>query len=178
MTLLSLVAFGCTVGCTALETNGSASEPIVPAAPVAAQIDNGPGDGFSLTECGSVGNAEVIDKVGRSNMIRSVKNILGCRWETGLEFGDRSTLSFFWYRGSSMEKEANVALLFGHDVKSISIAGHPGYLARGSVGLCEVSVGSGSDFFHWSLYYGDAVAHPDPCEVARGLAELSVSRSK
>ncbi|MBA0045823.1 DUF3558 domain-containing protein [Mycobacterium sp. NPDC050853] len=136
------------------------------------EVSNGPGKGFKLGDCGGMADAEVTAAVGNPGLKRDVDSLLGCRWSTGPGNGDTS-VSLYWYRGSSAEKEASVARNLGHTVESVTTKSYPGYRVS-NTGLCELSAGSGPDFLHWSLQSG-AVKN-DPCKAVETLMDTLLSR--
>lgn len=131
------------------------------------EVNNGPGKGFKLGDCGGMTDAEVTAAVGNPALKRDVDSLLGCRWSTGPGSTDTS-LSLYWYRGSSAQKEASVARNLGHTVVTVTTKSYPGYRVS-NVGLCELSAGSGPDFLHWSLQSG-AVKN-DPCKAVETLMD-------
>ncbi|OHT88717.1 DUF3558 domain-containing protein [Mycobacteroides saopaulense] len=132
------------------------------------EVNNGPGKGFKLGDCGGMTDGEVAAAVGNPGLKRDVDSLLGCRWSTGPGTEDTS-ISLYWYRGSSAEKEASVARNLGHTVESVTTKSYPGYRVS-NVGLCELSAGSGPDFLHWSLQSGAAVKN-DPCKAVETLMD-------
>ncbi|OAT70545.1 hypothetical protein AWB85_04245 [Mycobacteroides immunogenum] len=131
------------------------------------EVNNGPGKGFKLGDCGGMSDAEVVAAVGVPGLKRDVDSLLGCRWSTGPGTQDTS-ISLYWYRGSSAQKEASVARNLGHTVESVTTKSYPGYRVS-NVGLCELSAGSGPDFLHWSLQ--SPVAKNDPCKAVDTLMD-------
>lgn len=136
------------------------------------KVSNGPGNGFTLDDCGGFTDAEIIGAVGNPLLKRDVDSLLGCRWTTGPGTTDTS-ISLYWYRGSSTEKEASVARNFGHHVEAVTTKSYPGFEVS-NIGLCELSAGSGPDFLHWSLQSGSAIA--DPCGTVETLMDMLLDR--
>ncbi|WP_457061462.1 DUF3558 family protein [Mycobacteroides abscessus] len=131
------------------------------------EVNNGPGKGFKLGDCGGMTDAEVNAAVGVPGLKRDVDSLLGCRWSTGPGTGDTS-ISLYWYRGSSAQKEASVARDLGHTVEAVTTKSYPGYRVS-NVGLCELSAGSGPDFLHWSLQ--STAVKSDPCKAVETLMD-------
>ncbi|AMU57098.1 DUF3558 domain-containing protein [Mycobacteroides abscessus] len=131
------------------------------------EVNNGPGKGFKLGDCGGMTDAEVNAAVGVPGLKRDVDSLLGCRWSTGPGTGDTS-ISLYWYRGSSAQKEASVARNLGHTVEAVTTKSYPGYRVS-NVGLCELSAGSGPDFLHWSLQ--SSAVKNDPCRAVETLMD-------
>ena len=132
-------------------------------------------EGPFFGECGSVTDDEVKQAFNIPNLPVVTRNSVGCVWESNGAFGP--TVSFSWYRGSPIGREAAGSGLIGRPPEKIEIDGHPGF--RGSAGeeLCEIGVQFGDTFIHWSVTYADFPPTADSCEVAKKLAELTVSRA-
>lgn len=136
------------------------------------EVNNGPGKGFKVGDCGGMTDAEITAAVGNPMLKRDVDSMLGCRWSTGPGNGDTS-VSLYWYRGSSAEKEASVARTLGHTVDAVTTKSYPGYRVS-NTGLCELSAGSGPDFLHWSLQ--SPAVTSDPCKAVETLMDTLLSR--
>ena len=162
---LGLLLTGC--GGDGDAENSDAPAPTRP--PVAA-----PGPFFG--ECGSVSDAEVEAAFAIPDLPVVTRDSVGCVWETGDVLGP--SVSFSWYRGSPIGREAAGSGLIGRPPEEIEIAGHDGF--RGSIAdeLCEIGVQFGDSFFHWSVSYSDTPATADPCDVAGDLATMTVERAK
>ena len=171
----SKLAIGATLVCGLLLTGcggGKAEESAAPTTtrpPVAA-----PGPFFG--ECGSVSDEEVEAAFAIPDLPVVTRDSVGCVWETGDILGP--SVSFSWYRGSPIGREAAGSGLIGRPPEKIEIAGHEGF--RGSIAneLCEIGVQYDDSFFHWSVSYSDTPATADPCRVATDLANLTASRTK
>ncbi|KAA0017989.1 DUF3558 domain-containing protein [Antrihabitans cavernicola] len=148
--------------------NSDAAATSAPAKPAA------PGPFFG--ECGSVTDQEVLAAFAMPALPVVWRNSVGCVWEASGPQGP--SVSFSWYRGSPIGREAAGSGLIGRPPETIDVKGHPGF--KGSAGnqLCEIGVQFGDDFIHWSVTYADVPATADPCKVANDLAELTVSRAK
>ncbi len=127
-------------------------------------------------ECGSVTDDEVLKAVALPQLPVVTRNSVGCVWETGGIFGP--SVSFSWYRGSPIGREAAGSGLIGRPPQKIEIDGHPGFEGSSGAELCEIGVQYGDDFFHWSVTYADTPPTADVCGVAKGLAQLTASRTK
>ncbi len=126
-------------------------------------------------ECGSVSDDEVKTAFAVSQLPVVYRNSVGCVWEASGPQGP--SVSFSWYRGSPIGREAAGSGLIGRPPEKIEVAGHSGF--EGSIdGLCEIGVQYGDDFFHWSVTYAGTPPTAQPCDVARKLAELTASRAK
>ncbi|MGA9871833.1 MAG: DUF3558 domain-containing protein [Rhodococcus sp. (in: high G+C Gram-positive bacteria)] len=127
-------------------------------------------------QCGSVDDEEVRTKFAVPTFTMVTRNSVGCEWEVSGFTGP--SVSFSWYRGSPIDRERSGSELIGRPAEDIEIDGHPGFSASTDGYLCEVGVEFGKDFVHWSVTYGDRAPTADPCDVAHGLAELTVERAQ
>ncbi|MUM20857.1 DUF3558 domain-containing protein [Mycobacterium sp. CBMA271] len=162
----AVVLAGCSPRSSSSDGDDSGGSPDAQVATVP-EVNNGPGKGFKLGDCGGMTDAEVTAAVGNPGLKRDVDSLLGCRWSTGPGNGDTS-VSLYWYRGSAAQKEASVAKNLGHTVESVTTKSYPGYRVS-NVGLCELSAGSGPDFLHWSLQSGSA--KNEPCKAVETLMD-------
>lgn len=126
--------------------------------------------------CGSVTDDEVLKAVALPQLPVVTRNSVGCVWETGGIFGP--SVSFSWYRGSPIGREAAGSGLIGRPPEKIEIDGRPGFQGSSGAELCEIGVQYGDDFYHWSVTYAGTPPTADVCGVARSLAELTASRAK
>ncbi len=165
--LLGVVLAAVLVGCGS--GDGAQDQPGVDAADPGA---TGPFFG----QCGSVTDDEVVAKVGIPGLTTVTRNSIGCVWESTGIYGP--SVSFSWYRGSPIDRERSGSELIGRPAEDIEIDGHEGFAAATDNSLCEVGIGFGKDFMHWSITYGDQVPTADPCEVAKDLAALTVDRAQ
>lgn len=162
-----LVLAGCGGGG---EADDATAAPTTPAAPTVAE----PGPFFG--ECGNVTDEEVRAAFAMPALPVVTRNSVGCVWEVGDPFGP--SVSFSWYRGSPIGREAAGSGLIGRPPETIEIDGHTGF--RGSLGnqLCEIGVQYGDNFFHWSVTYADVPPTANACDVAKQLAQLTAERAQ
>ncbi|QBJ95637.1 DUF3558 domain-containing protein [Rhodococcus sp. ABRD24] len=133
-------------------------------------------------ECASVTDQEVAETFGVSGFGTVIRNSVGCEWQLAGPRGPH--VAFSWYRGSPIDRERAGSDLIGRRGDDIEIAGRPGFVASApnapgrTNSLCEIGVGFGADFVHWSVTYGDTAPAADPCDVAGRLARLTVERGR
>ena len=125
-------------------------------------------------ECGSITDEEVARAAGVSSFPTVTRNSVGCVWEIGSLLAPH--VSFSWYRGSPIGREAQGSGGIGRTPEAIEIEGHPGFQGSVPERLCEIGIQFGDDFFHWSVSYGGFAPTGDVCATARELAGLTVSR--
>nr|WP_206037886.1 DUF3558 domain-containing protein [Rhodococcus sp. HNM0569] len=162
-----------TAAVLAVAACGSGDDAPAPPPPAPVREVTPPGPFFG--ECGSVTDDEVARAFAVPPFTDVTRNSVGCEWESGGVGGP--SVTFSWYRGSPIGRERAGSDLIGRPAEDISIDGNPGFLASAEDYLCELGVQFGGDFVHWSVTYNGFIPTADPCDVARELAELSVSRS-
>ncbi|GAC67846.1 DUF3558 family protein [Gordonia soli] len=140
------------------------------------------GSGPFFGECGGV----TIDDVARltkfPGLSATVNNPSACEWDSS---NDRTgpVASFNWYRGSPIGRERATEQLSRESTKDIEINGHKGFIAS-DVGICEVGIDFGGDFFEWSVSAGAASVTggevpptEEICDATRELSRLSIERA-
>jgi hypothetical protein len=157
-------------GCSGGGSSGGSASPPTPPLRVSP-----PGPFFG--ECGNVTDDEVAQAMAQPKFPVVFRNSVGCVWQSDGTLQTPS-VSFSWYRGSPIGREAAGSALIGRPPDWIQIDGHKAF--RGSLAqqLCEIGVQYGDDFFHWSVSFGEQDATADPCDVAAKLANLTASRVK
>ncbi|MFT4043409.1 MAG: DUF3558 family protein [Gordonia sp. (in: high G+C Gram-positive bacteria)] len=139
------------------------------------------GAGPFFGSCGGVSTDEVVRIAPIGTLTNTVNNPSVCEWGAT---GDRTgpVASFNWYRGSPIGRERATEQLSRESTKDIEIKGHKGFIAY-DVGICEVGIAFGADFFEWSVSTGSvspgtAVPSSDRiCDATRQLAQLSIERA-
>lgn len=127
-------------------------------------------------ECGSVTDDEVRAAFQVPSFANVTRNSVGCVWEVG---GSSSpSVSFSWYRGSPIEREATGSDRIGRPPDWIEIQGQRAFVGSIPGQLCEIGVQYGDDFFHWSVTTGLNEGFVDTCDVAMKLADLTASRTR
>lgn len=128
-------------------------------------------------ECGRVTDDEVATISAQPKFPTVFRNSVGCVWQVDV-LGDTPRVSFSWYRGSPIGREASGAGLIGRPTTPIQVQGHPGFRGSETSRICEVGVQYGDDFFHWSVTSGLQDPPTDMCSAAVKLADLTASRLK
>ncbi|MBJ8347990.1 DUF3558 domain-containing protein [Antrihabitans sp. YC2-6] len=127
-------------------------------------------------ECGSATDDEVAQAFSVPAFSKITRNSVGCVWEVGGSSGP--SVSFSWYRGSPIEREATGSDRIGRPPEWIEIQGQKAFVGSIPGELCEVGVQYGDDFFHWSVTVGLSTGFVDTCDVAKKLADLTASRTE
>lgn len=129
-------------------------------------------------ECGGVSDDEVRNLAGLAQIGRVFKNSVGCSWQSSGIGGP--TVTFASYRGSPIERERAWVTAQGRNPETIDVGGKTGFQDVDQlVGICDLAVQLGDDFFEWSTSAGAFGPVPaSPCDKNRKLAELTVQRLK
>lgn len=141
------------------------------------------GSGPFFGHCGGVTTDEVNQQTKLGAMTATVDNPSSCEWGAT---DDRTgpVASFNWYRGSPLGRERATEQLSRDSVKDLDIDGHKGFIAS-DVGICEVGIGFGADFFEWSASTGVGTVPGQPapdsdalCDGVRELSRMTIERAK
>ena len=164
------VVLACVVaGCSKTNNSSTASPSSTPSTKVAAL-------GPFFGECGSVTDDEVAEALDQPKLPIVTRNSVGCVWESGSLLSPH--VSFSWYRGSPIGREAQGSGGIGRPPEKITIDGHDGFAGSLEGRLCEIGVQFGDDFIHWSVSYGGFAPNGDTCDAAKKLATLTVQRAQ
>ncbi|MFE3546785.1 DUF3558 domain-containing protein [Nocardia sp. NPDC059177] len=126
-------------------------------------------------ECGHVTDDEVRELAGLGQITQVFKNATGCSY-LGAGLGGPS-VTFASYRGSPIDREKAWVSTVGRPPEAIDVGGHPGFQALSEDGsICDLAIQLDDDFFEWSTNTGVFSLGGSPCDMARGLAELTVGR--
>lgn len=140
------------------------------------------GGGPYFGECGGVTTDEVGKITNFGGLSLVVDNPSVCEWSSGPS-RTGAVASFNWYRGSPIGRERATEQLSRESTKDIDINGHKGFIAS-DLGICEIGIQFGADFFEWSVSSGTGVAGTTPtdpdaiCTAARRLSTMSIERAK
>lgn len=156
-------------GCSTTKDNAPSSSGAGPSSAKVAAL------GPFFGECGGVTDQEVADAMGVTSFPIITRNSVGCVWEVGSLAAPH--VSFSWYRGSPIGREAQGSGGIGRTPEKIEIEGHPGFKGYVAERLCEIGVQFGDDFIHWSVSYGGFTPAGDVCDSAKKLADLTVARA-
>ncbi|AZG48223.1 DUF3558 family protein [Gordonia insulae] len=170
LAMVALVLTGC---------GGDADDPAAPKTPEA-PANAGAGPFFGA--CGGLSTEEVSSITKFAGLTNTVNNASVCEWDSS---NDRTgpVASFNWYRGSPIGRERATEQLSRETTKDIDIDGHKGFIAS-DVGICEIGIAFGADFFEWSVSAGTQALtgeQPPPtdqiCDATREMSRLSIERS-
>lgn len=132
-------------------------------------------------QCGGISDQTMAELTRVSGLVNTAQNSAGCQWLAGGGILGPH-FSFSWYRGSPIGRERKTEELTRTRVDDITIDGHPGFLAVGTVpmlgdALCEIGIQFDDDFIEWSVSFARA-PFPDPCEVAKELTSQSIANAR
>ncbi|MCX5041609.1 DUF3558 domain-containing protein [Aldersonia sp. NBC_00410] len=132
-----------------------------------------------LTECDAVGDQQIADAVGAEAISRTFFGAI-CRWDASGPSG-RIKVVFNWFETGSLEVERQTNEQLGYGVEDTTIEGRRAILLHrpGDGDSCGVSAGAPDQgVIGWWVHYRPGSPHPDPCDAARKLAELTLSLSR
>jgi hypothetical protein len=128
----------------------------------------------AIGRCGSVGDAEIAQATGLSELQQVSANPLRCAWEMG--GGTGYAVVFEWFRGTRLaDRRTQVTL---GTSASVQVAGHSGILWSGPQ-ACELAVDSGGeDFIDWIVTaQGQGSARPQACSGLEKLAAATLAKA-
>ncbi len=137
--------------------------------------------GPTFPQCGGISDQEIAQLTRVSGLVNTAQNSVGCQWLAGGGIMGPH-FSFSWYRGSPIGRERKTEELTRTSVEDITIDGHDGFIAVGTVpmlgdSLCEIGIQFDDDFIEWSISF-DRDPYPDPCEVAKELTSRSIANAQ
>lgn len=137
--------------------------------------------GPTFPQCGGISDQEIAELTRVSGLVNTAQNSVGCQWLAGGGIMGPH-FSFSWYRGSPIGRERKTEELTRTSVEDITIDGHDGFIAVGTVpmlgdSLCEIGIQFDDDFIEWSISF-DREPFPDPCEVATELTSRSIANAR
>lgn len=132
-------------------------------------------------QCGGISDATIAELTRAGGLVNTAQNSVGCQWLAGGGILGPH-FSFSWYRGSPIGRERKTEELTRTSVEDITIDGHNGFIAVGTVpmlgdSLCEIGIQFDDDFIEWSISF-DREPYPDPCEVAKDLTSRSIANAR
>ncbi|GAA1479757.1 hypothetical protein GCM10009624_01970 [Gordonia sinesedis] len=165
-----------------LSACSSGSDDNDPARPNTPEAPGKAGAGPFFGACGGVSTEDVVRLTGFGAMTNTVNNPSACEWGTT---GNRTgpVASFNWYRGSPIGRERATEQLSRESTKDIDINGHKGFIAS-DIGICEIGIQFGADFFEWSASAGIGSITGQPtqdtekiCDAVRELSRMTIEKA-
>lgn len=149
--------------------------------PRAASFGGSGGEEFAnlLTECQTVTDDQIVAAVGGDALYRGFFGAI-CRWDVEGSVGTVK-VTFNWFETGSLATERDTDEKLMYTVTDTTVQGRKAIQAQppDDPASCGVSAGaSDSGIFGWWVQYRPGSPHPDPCEAAGKLAELTLGLSR
>ncbi|NIL74310.1 DUF3558 domain-containing protein [Rhodococcus sp. B10] len=132
-----------------------------------------------LTECDAVSDDQIAKTVGGDAIARAFFGAI-CRWDVAGPAGTVK-VSFNWFENGSLDVERRTNEQLEYTVGDITVQGRKAIRVQppGDPASCGVSAGSpDSGVVGWWVQYQPGSAHPDPCEAATALMDLTINLAR
>ncbi|WP_415973398.1 DUF3558 domain-containing protein [Rhodococcus sp. 077-4] len=132
-----------------------------------------------LTECDAVSDEQIAETTGADAIERGFFGAI-CRWDL---VGSAGTVkvTFNWFESGTLAAERAADEKMNYTVTDTTVQGRKAIQAQrpNDAASCGVSAGADRDgIFGWWVQYQPDVAHPDPCQAAAKLADLTLNLSR
>ncbi|KAA0017988.1 DUF3558 domain-containing protein [Antrihabitans cavernicola] len=132
-----------------------------------------------LQECDAVADDLIAKTVGGDSIERGFFGAI-CRWDVAGPAGN-TKVTFNWFESGSLQVERAATEKLQYAIKDIAIQGRKAFQSQppNDPDSCGVTAGSpSSGIIGWWVQYRPGAAHPDPCQAAVKLAELTLNLSR
>ncbi|MFY2788941.1 DUF3558 domain-containing protein [Rhodococcus sp. MALMAid1271] len=132
-----------------------------------------------LTECDAVTDDQILDATEAEDIARGFFGAI-CRWDL---IGSAGTVkvTFNWFEYGTLAAERAADEKMNYTVSDTTVQGRKAIQTQrpNDSASCGVSAGADrSGIFGWWVQYQPDVAHPDPCQAATKLADLTLNLSR
>ena len=132
-----------------------------------------------LTECDAVSDDQIAETTGADAIERGFFGAI-CRWDL---VGSAGTVkvTFNWFESGTLAAERAADEKMMYTVTDTTVQGRKAIQAQrpNDPDSCGVSAGADRDgIFGWWVQYQPGAAHPDPCQAAAKLADLTLNLSR
>lgn len=132
-----------------------------------------------LTECDAVSDEQITETVGADLIAQGFLGAI-CRWDL---VGSAGTVkvTFNWFESGTLAAERAASEKMMYTVTDTTVQGRKAIQAQrpNDPDSCGVSAGADRDgIFGWWVQYQPDTAHPDPCQAAAKLADLTLNLSR
>lgn len=146
-----------------------------------ASFDGSGGQEFTelLTECDAVSDDQIVDATGSEDIARGFFGAI-CRWDL---IGPAGTVkvTFNWFESGTLAAERSADEKMKYSVSDTTVQGRKAIQAQRPNDSASCGVSAGADragIFGWWVQYQPDAAHPDPCQAAAKLADLTLNLSR
>ncbi|QII05270.1 DUF3558 domain-containing protein [Rhodococcoides fascians A25f] len=132
-----------------------------------------------LTECDAVSDDQITETVGAEDIARGFFGAI-CRWDL-IGSAGIVKVTFNWFESGTLAAERAADEKMTYTVSDTTVQGRKAIQAQrpNDSASCGVSAGADRDgIFGWWVQYQPDVAHPDPCQAAAKLADLTLNLSR
>lgn len=132
-----------------------------------------------LHECDAVSDKQIAKAVGGDSIARGFFGAI-CRWDAAGPGGDVK-ITFNWFETGSLEIERSTDQQLKYAIKDVTVQGRKAIQAQppNDPDSCGVTAGApDSGIIGWWVQYRPGSAHPDPCEAATKLADMTLNLSR
>ncbi|TFI45519.1 DUF3558 domain-containing protein [Rhodococcus sp. 1R11] len=132
-----------------------------------------------LTECDAVSDDQIADAAGADEIARGFFGAI-CRWDL-IGSAGIVKVTFNWFESGTLAAERAADEKMTYTVSDTTVQGRKAIQAQrpNDPDSCGVSAGADqAGIFGWWVQYRPGVAHPDPCQAAAKLADLTLNLSR
>lgn len=132
-----------------------------------------------LTECDAVSDDRIRETVGADAIARGFFGAI-CRWDLTGPAGVVK-VAFNWFESGTLAAERTTDEKLSYTVTDTTVQGRKAFQAQRPNDSASCGVTSGADsagIFGWWVQYRPDVSHPDPCQAAAKLADLTLNLSR
>ncbi|MGB6073749.1 MAG: DUF3558 domain-containing protein [Rhodococcus sp. (in: high G+C Gram-positive bacteria)] len=132
-----------------------------------------------LTECNAVSDDQILETTGADAIGRGFFGAI-CRWDL---VGSAGTVkvTFNWFESGTLAAERAADEKMMYTVSDTTVQGRKAIQAQRPNDPDSCGVSAGADrpgIFGWWVQYQPNAAHPDPCQAAAKLADLTLNLSR
>ncbi len=131
-----------------------------------------------LTECDTVSEDQIAKSVGGDGIDRGFFGAI-CRWDVTGPNGN-AKVTFNWFESGSLDVERQTLQKLNYEMADITVQGRKAIQERrpNDPDSCGVTVGAlDTGIVGWWVQYRPG-GHPDPCEAAKKLVDLTLNLSR
>lgn len=134
-----------------------------------------------LRECEVVAPEKIGEAVGNSQFVRTSFSGAVCMWDVEDAPGGVAMVTLAWYEVGSLNNEKANNDKLGYSSENITVQGSRGLQTRrpndpDSCGVTASAADTG--VVSWWINYRPGSSHPDPCQGAKQLLELTLNRAR
>lgn len=132
-----------------------------------------------LTECDAVADDQIAKAVGGDSIQRGFFGAI-CRWDVGGP-GGNVKVTFNWFESGSLNNEKATLEKLKYTISETKVEGRRAIQQQrpNDPDSCGITAGAPDQgIIGWWVNYRPGSAHPDPCQAAVKLAELTLNLTR